>query len=155
MVPPTEGYYKEPYLDPELRIALATKDSMEEESVFRHAQSAMAETLEQIGFERFENAMKRQPLRSVTALGSFGVNLMFNAVAQEKPAIILYRNEQIHAFDREFPGFLEETISNTEKAFADVLPEERKGRMERMSRMNTMLHEFGHSCLPDGSPIRT
>lgn len=152
MTPPTEGYYREPYVDPELRISLATKDSMEEESLFRHAQFNMAETLGQIGLERFEDAMKRQPLRSVTVLGSFGVNLMFNAVAQEKPAIILYRNEQMRSFDREFPGFLEEMISNTGEAFEDVPPEERKGRMERMSRMNIMLHEFGHSALPDGSP---
>lgn len=152
VTPPTEGYYKKPYLDPELRISLATKDSMEEEFLLRHAQSHMAETLGQIGLERFEDATKRQPLRSVIALGSFGVNLMFNAAAQEKPAIVLYLNEQIRSYDREFPGFLEKMISNTGEAFEDVPPEERKGRMERMSRMNTMLHEFGHSALPDGSP---
>ena len=151
VTPPTEGYYKEPYIDPEMRISIATKDSMEEEESFRRVQASMTESLGILGLERFEEDTRQQPLRSVTTLGSFGVNLVFKAVAQEKPAIVLYRNEQIHQYDREFPEFLEEMVSNTDAVFAGLPLEERKELMERMSRLNTIMHEFGHASLPDDS----
>jgi hypothetical protein len=116
------------------------------------AQSAMAESLGDVGLERYEEDTKRLPSRAVVSLGSYGSNLVFNSVGQEKPAILVYLNDQRRAYDREFPDVLERLITNTGDAFGALPLEERQKRMERMSRMSTPLHEFGHGSLPDGSP---
>ncbi len=145
---PTEGYYQEPYFDPEMRISLLTPDSVAEEDLFRKAQGAMADSLNVLGEERFAEFMRAQPLHSGIAIGSYGVNLSFNAVAQEKPAILLYLNEQMRTCDRSFWQFVER-IENAEEAFAGMDRSKKSGMIERMSRMNTMLHEFAHAIYHD------
>ncbi len=150
ITPATEGYYKEPYLDPELKISIKTPEAKKEETMFKQAQKAMAESLEELGVGQFSQSMQEQEIRSTVAVGCYGVNLTFNAVAQEKPAILLYFNEQMRAYDRDFPKFME-IVQNTELEFSKLKPEERIDLMQRMSRMNTMLHEFSHSIYPEDS----
>lgn len=150
ITPATEGYYKEPYLDPELKISLATPEAKKEEDSFKQAQKAMAESLKELGVSQFAQSMREQDIRSTVVIGGYGVNLTFNAVAQEKPAILMYLNEQIRAYDNNFPELMG-VIQNTDFEFNKLNDDERKNLMEKMSRMNTMLHEFSHSIYPDES----
>ncbi len=150
ITPATEGYYKEPYLDPELKISLATPEAKKEEESFKQAQKAMAESLRELGVNQFAQSMQEQDIRSTVVVGGYGVNLTFNAVAQEKPAILMYLNEQMRAYDRNFPELMN-IIQNTEFEFSKLGADEKRNLMEKISRMNTMLHEFSHGIYPDGS----
>jgi hypothetical protein len=151
LVPALEGFTKEPYLDPELRVCLATPDVEREEEAFTDMQEAMADSLEGLGAGEFSEALKRNKIRSVVAVGSYGVNLVFNAVAQERPATLMFLDEQIRQYDRNFPETLA-LVSETPEAFAGLDEAERRARMERMSRATTMFHEYGHHVFPEGSP---
>lgn len=149
LTPSTTGYIKEPYLDPELKVSLATRDSQEENVKFDLARQAMADSLNVINAEGFQDAIRNTKARGVIAIGSYGVNLTFSAVAQESPQILLYLNEQLRAYDRDFPRYIE-TIGNSEKEFKNLLIGERQKRMEFMCRMNSILHEYSHSIHPVG-----
>ena len=150
ITPATEGYYKEPYFDPELKVSIVTLESMKEEALFGQAQKAMADSLDVLNVSRFRDDMESQKVRSTIVIGGYGVNLIFNAVAQEKPAILLYLNEQMRSYDRNFPNFVR-SIENADTEFENLIPEEKIKFLERMSRTDTILHEFGHSVYPDGS----
>lgn len=145
LTPPAEGYYKEPYVDPELVVSIATKDAKKEERGFQKVQHAYASVLHELALGEYSEHMEAQSIRSVVALGAYGVNTVFRAVAQENP-ILMYLNEQIRAYDRDFPEFLEEYISNTGEVFGNNI--ERRTVQELMSRTNTILHELSHSPLP-------
>ncbi|KKU85911.1 MAG: hypothetical protein UY14_C0011G0014 [Parcubacteria group bacterium GW2011_GWA1_47_9] len=141
------GMYKEPYLDPELKISLATPDAKHELDEFRRAQAAMAESLSEFNLDEFHDPLARRPVASATVVGGYGVNLILNAVAQERPAILLYYDKEVQAYDRRFP-MLMSLAENTDSVFADLSEEERRTQIEKMSRMLTMLHEYGHDIFP-------
>lgn len=147
----TEGYYKEPYLDPELKVSVATPEAVHEEAAFRKAQQGMADNLGLLGAERFRDALAQEPIRASVVFGAFGVNLSFNAPAQEHPVIVLFLDEQIRRFDRSFPGYLRH-IERGKEGFSAIGEEERRPFIERISRMIVMLHEFGHFIHRDKSP---
>jgi len=141
IIPPTEGYYKPPYLDPELRVVIRTKESKEEEESFRGLQTSLAEKLDSIGAGEFKEDMKKRLIRNYISIGAYGVNTTFVAAAQSNPAIALYLDEQIRAYDVNLQKLLP-LVDGSEKAFADTPPEV----VEKMSRNDTMLHELSHSA---------
>jgi hypothetical protein len=141
----TEGYYKEPYLDPELKISVSTPETKKEEKDFKGARDLMADNLDEIGAQRFSDSVKEKNVKSSIVLGGFGVNLSFSAVAQETPVNLLFLNEQIRTYDSRFVGFVEKLVD---------IPAGLAGRelgLEAMSRMSTMLHEFSHPIHPSDS----
>jgi len=138
-----EGYYKEPYIDPELKIAVSTHETQDEENGFRRAKGIMAESLGEIGADDFADAVRRPPVRNSIVLGGFGVNLAFNSVAEEDPGYVMYWNEQRRAYDLDFLS-MSKMVENGESAFAAVPEGERGNFMEQLSRLSTMMHEFGH-----------
>ena len=148
---PTEGYFKEPYLDPELKISISNRETKGEEASFRQARDLVADSLAELGMGRFSSDIKNSDIKSGIVLGGFGVNLTFNAVAQEKPGYVLFLNEQIRTYDRDFVKF-SEMITGADKAFENISPEERGVYIEHLSRTTTMLHEFGHPVYGDDSP---
>src|SRR3989338_6220393 len=150
MTPAMEGYRKEPYFDPELKISLATPDARAEEQKTHNTRRATAESLETLNASQFIKNVQENPIRVAMVVGCYGCNLTFNAVAQEKPSIILYLNEQIRAYDAEFPSFLQSHVV-TENIFPRNSEEARK-RMEYISRFDTILHELAHGIYPDGDP---
>lgn len=151
ITPATEGYYKEPYYDPELKVSVATPDAKKEESSWNQAKEAMSASLEDLDAAQFSERMRDQPIRSVHVFGGFGVNITFNAVAQEKPSILVFLNEQVRAYDRNFPDFVLQHIANAEAVFGEAPSPARKSRLEKISRTDTVLHELSHSIYPDDS----
>ncbi|TSC78512.1 MAG: hypothetical protein G01um101433_177 [Parcubacteria group bacterium Gr01-1014_33] len=151
ITPTLESGYKEPYLDPELRVSVATPDACEEELIFKPAQNAMAESLGVLGVPEFSDSMRNAPVRILNTFGGYGINLNCNAVAQERPAITMYLNEQLRSYDRDFPEVLAK-INNTESEFVNLGSEERKMRIERMSRANTIMHEYAHYAYLNDTP---
>ncbi len=147
----TEGYYKEPYLDPELKVSVVTPESNRETQFFERARNIMADSLGKINAGEFSKNIKRMNVKSSIVLGGFGSNLTFNAVAQEEPIYHLFLNEQIRSYDSLFPSYMD-MITNSREAFSDIPEEKQNDHLERMSRMSTMLHEFGHPVCPSGSP---
>ncbi|MEK7649901.1 MAG: hypothetical protein AAB367_03015 [Patescibacteria group bacterium] len=141
------GMYKEPYLDPELKISLVTPDAKNELSFFEQAKKAMAESFDDLNLGEFQKALQERPVASGVVVGSFGVNTVFSAVAQERPAIFLFYDRQVQAYDRKFPALME-LAGDSEVLFEGMNEEERRETMERMSRMLTMLHEYGHDVFP-------
>ena len=147
IVPPLEGYYQPPYLDPELRVALRTPESKLQESNFRSIQTVLADKLGSIGVEQFSDDMRRRVIRSYISIGSYGVGITFNAVAQEEPALALYLNEQIRAYDKDLKTFLP-LVDVSEKAFSTTSEEV----IEEMSRNETIFHELSHAVYPTKTP---
>ena len=147
----TEGYYKEPYLDPELKVSVVTPESSHETELFERAKNIMADNLGKIDAGEFSKNVKRMKVKSSIVLGGFGSNLTFNAVAQEEPIYHLFLNEQIRSYDSLFPRYMD-TITNSREVFSSIPEEKQNDHLERMSRMSTMLHEFGHPICPSGSP---
>lgn len=150
VTPATDVYTKEPYLDPEIRISIATIDSQQEEEKFKKAKIAMAESLDIIEAQKFKEDILNIRARTVIAIGSYGVNLTFASVAQENPQILLYLNEQERAYDRDFYQYMD-LISNTQQEFSSLTLQEKQKRIEFMSRTNTIFHEDSHPIYPDGS----
>ena len=150
LVSGTEGYYKEPYIDPELRVCISTNETNNEIKSFEHAKELMANSLGEIGAEKFADNVKNMEIKSSIALGGFGVNLAFNAVAQEDVFYHLFLNEQIFAYDRYFPKYVG-MVENSNEAFSDISAEEKKNRIEKMSRMSSMFQVFGHRIYPYNS----
>ena len=148
---PTEGYYKEPYLDPELKVSIVTPESSHETELFERAKNIMADNLGKIDASEFSENVKRMNVKSSIVIGGFGVNLTFNAVAQEDPIYHLFLNEQIRSYDSLFPGYMD-MITNPREAFSDIPEKKQNDHLEHMSRMSTMLHEFGHQVYPSDSP---
>ncbi len=148
ITPALEGFYKPPYLDPELRVSIAPPDAKAQEKKFKPLQQALAKSLGTLGVEKFTDLILNRNIRVVVSLGSYGVCLTFgNAVAQEQPPILLFLNEQIWTYDRAFPKFLK-LITNTEKEFDDT----HNKTLEEMSRIDTMMHELSHYVYIDGCP---
>lgn len=150
VTPAFEGYQKEPYLDPELRISLTSPDARQENDQFHRAQLALGKAIDTLGVGRFRTGVEQRPFRTVVSVGSYGVNLVFKAVAQEDRAVVLYADEQRRAYDREYSESIK-LIKNSAQAFSTLEMDKRAVLFGRMSRMNTMLHEFGHPVYPDGS----
>lgn len=148
----TEGsYYKEPYVDPELKISISTADARQEEALWKIAQKGMADSLGVIGAEGFADKMKGRVIRGAHNVGGHGVNLVFNSVADEEPGIMIFFNEQMRAFDRDFPEFMG-LVTNRDEEFPDKDSSDGKLFMERMSRSNTVHHELAHSIYPSSTP---
>ena len=95
--------------------------------------------------------MKEQPIRIVNVVGNYGINLTMSAVAQEDPTI-LFLNEQIRQYDRDFPGVMLTIIRNTNQAFASIPQEQRTRLMEKMSRTVSVLHEYCHAFYWEDKP---
>jgi hypothetical protein len=77
--------------------------------------------------------------------------LSFSSVAQEDPAVVIYLNEQIRAYDRRIMPYAN-LIANSEEEFASLSEAEKKDLLEEMSRTNTIMHELSHIPYIDGSP---
>ena len=152
VTPGLEGYKKEPYIDPELRVSFVTEDSARENVSFKRAQEALAASAEHLGIERFQEAMQEKSIQSVVAVGSFGVNLIFNGVAQSEPTVLLYLNEQSRQYDKPYVGFIQQHVAGGAEAFADTGEGDGRALQEHMSRMNTILHELGHPPYENGVP---
>ena len=58
--PPTGSYYKEPYLDPELRVSIRTPDAKAQEQNFVALQNAMADELGTLGVSQFADSMRKK-----------------------------------------------------------------------------------------------
>ena len=146
-----EGELKPPYNDPELRVSVKTADTKNEERHFERMRDVFADNLSILNAQQFSETVRKQPVRIMNVLGNYGVNLTFSAVAQEDPPV-LFLNEQIRAYDREFPEFMRRMVKNTDQLFSGIAPAEQKPMMERMSRANSVLHELDHSLYDDDSP---
>ena len=152
VTPAIEGYYKEPYYDPELKISLRTPDAKKEEADWGNMRDKLAESLDVLDARQFADSVKKKEPKSVIVLGGFGVNITFNAVAQEKPDILIFLNEQIRGYDKEFPKATKKWVANTTEIFGEELTEEKQKFLEFISRDNTVLHELTHGVFPDDSP---
>ena len=142
-----EGYYKPPYLDPELRVVVRTADSKKQEEPFRLLQKSLADNLVHLNIPQFTEKMKKPTIRNYISMGSYGVNLTFAAAAQSDPAIIMFMDEEIRSYDKNLKKFLP-LIADSEKAFDGVSDEQ----IEEISRTDTELHEFSHSVYPGLTP---
>ncbi len=144
ITPAGDPYYRNTSLDPELKVSVVTRDAGIEEESWRSVRDVMSECLDVLGASQWSERVRQQPVRGVVTLGAFGVNLSFNAVAQESP-IVVFLNEQIRAYDREFPGVLYGYIKNAEALFGQDTGLEKRAFLERLSRTMTPLHELAHS----------
>jgi hypothetical protein len=147
IVPPSEGYYKPPYLDPELRVVLRTPESKAQENNFRSVQGALADNLAALGAGQFSENLRDKKVRSYIAIGSYGVGITFNAVAQEEPVIALYLDEQIRAYDTNLKNFLP-LVDAPKNTFAATPAQ----KIEEISRTDTIMHELSHSVYPTETP---
>lgn len=147
IVLPLEGYYLPPYLDPELKVAIRTPEAKAHESSYRAMQQALADKLDELSVGQFADDLRQRMIRNYISIGSFGVGMTFNAVAQETPAIALYLNDQIRAYDKDLENFLP-LIAGSDKAFAKTPIED----IQAMSRKDTILHELSHTVYPTPTP---
>ena len=138
--PPTGSYYKEPYLDPELRVSLRTPEAKAQEQNFVALQNAMADELGTLGVSQFADSMRKKPIASVISIGAYGANLTFTAAAETEKDITLFLDEQIRRYDKNLSSFLQ-LIEIPNGAFDNTPPE----RIWEMSREDTVLHELSHS----------
>jgi hypothetical protein len=147
-----EGYYKPPYLDPELKVSILTPESQKEEDFFRKTQAVMAESLVDLGIvkTKIKEDLENRFIRNVVSMGSCGVNLTSSAVAQEEPAILTFLNEQSRAYDRPFLLWTN-LISNSEADFAGLDEKQKTELMGKLSRLNTVMHELSHSVFTEDS----
>ncbi len=139
IVPPLDGYYIPPYLDPELRVVIRTPESRPEDEKFQTMKEALADKLDALGVGQFSENMRQKIVRSYISIGSYGAGLTFNAIAQNDPTIALYLNEQIRA-DKDAKRFFS-LMHNSEKTFETVSDKETAA----MLRNDTILHELSHS----------
>jgi len=147
IIPPIEGYYKPPYIDPELRVVVRTKESKATEEGFRELQGSISDGLGEFGIEKLSGQMKQKAIRSYIAIGSYGVNLTFVAAAQSEPAIAMYLDEQVRAYDQNLKKFLQ-FVDVPEDTFAGAPPE----TIEAFSRTDTTAHEISHGGYSTVSP---
>jgi hypothetical protein len=140
-----EDYYKPPYLDPELRVSILTPEAQKEELSFQKVRNSMAENLDVLDISQSRDSVEKGFIRNGVAIGSFGVNLTFNAVAQ---GTLLYFNEQIRAYDKPFPLWTG-LVANSEQEFANLEEEEKIKFLEELSRLNTVMHEISHDVYPE------
>lgn len=138
--PPTGSYYKEPYLDPELRVSLRTPESRVQEEHFIALQNAMADELETLGVGKFSEKMRNKPIASVVSIGANGANLTGIAAAETEEDITIFLDEQIRRYDKNLKDFIP-LVDISEKVFAETTPEE----IEMISREDTVFHELSHS----------
>ena len=138
--PPTGSYYKEPYLDPELRVSLRTPESRVQEEHFIALQNAMADELETLGVGKFSEKMRNKPIASVVSIGANGANLTGIAAAETEEDITIFLDEQIRRYDKNLKDFIP-LVGISEKVFAETTPEE----IEMISREDTIFHELSHS----------
>ena len=152
LTPAIEGYYKEPYYDPEIKVSLRTPDAKKEEAHWQNMRDAFAESFGALDVQQFADSVKVKEPKSVITIGGFGVNITFNAVAQEKPDILIFLNQQIRVYDKEFPETAQKLVSNTAEIFGEDLTENKRKFLESLSRDETVLHELTHGVFPDDSP---
>lgn len=138
-----EGYFKPPYLDPELRVAISVEETKTEEEEFKKARDLLAESLGEIDAQDSAGNVLKGEAKSFIVLGAFGSNLSFDTVAQEEPGYAMYLNHQIRAYDGDFRALLPIIKGGTE-AFVGLSESERHDILGRLSRMTTMFHEFSH-----------
>ncbi|MFA6171135.1 MAG: hypothetical protein WCW77_03970 [Patescibacteria group bacterium] len=140
------GYNKEPYFDPELKISIATADLKEREESYSKARDAMAGSLGQIGAEKDKRQLRKAKIKNLISIGNYGVNLTFNYAGHESP-IVVFLNDQIEIYDKDFPEFIERYI-NTGDSFSGLSDTEKRLLMEEISRTNTVFHELSHGIHP-------
>lgn len=145
------SYFKEPYIDPELKISISTPEAREEEVAWKTAQKGMADSLYGTDLWPFAEEMNNRVIRSVVNIGGHGANLVFNAVADEEPGIVVFLNEQLRSYDRNFPGFMG-VVKNRDEIFGDISDPETRLLMEQMSRSNSVHHELAHAIFKSSLP---
>lgn len=141
------GYYKEPYLDPEFKVSIATAEANRETKDFARARDIMADNLGVIGAAAFAGNVRKMGVKSSIILGGFGANLTFNAAAEEDPVYSLFLDEEIRRYDRLFPAY-RNVIEGADKVFSGMPEKANIDYLEKMSRTETMLHEFSHPVHP-------
>lgn len=139
IVPPLEGYYIPPYLDPELKVAIRTSESRSKDKSALPFQIDLAKKIDLLGVGQFSDEIKKKLIRNYIAIGDFGAALTFNAIAQEDPIIGMYLNTQIRA-DKDAKDLFVH-INNAENSFALNSDDE----IIEMFRNDTVLHELSHS----------
>lgn len=151
ITPATEGYYKEPYFDPELKISIVSPEANKEKKSWEKAREAMSKSLGVLDIPQFAGEVLDSKIKSLIAIGGFGVNITFNVVAQEKPAIVVFLNDQLRAYDRDFAKNVQKIVGNNKEQFGETISAEKKELLEVISRTGTILHELVHSFYPDYS----
>lgn len=147
IIPPLEGYYKPPHLDPELRVVFSAPHSKLREKELKPLQEALAGTLDSLGVGQFSEPMKARAIRSFVSVGAYGVGLVFNAEAQEEPVAMFYENEQKKVYEN--IGQFFDLLESSSDASAGV---ERRRVQEELPRREIGLHEFSHAVYPIGTP---
>lgn len=151
LITPAGGYRKPPYYDPEIKISIATADTKEQEQSLENTRDVMADCLDEIKVSQYTEKIKSILIKIVVSVGANGANLIHNSVAEmDITYILLYLNDQIRRFDKEFPTFVN-SITNADQEFANMTESNRVKLMEKMSRVNTVLHELGHGIYPTES----
>ncbi|MFH1233477.1 MAG: hypothetical protein V1649_02380 [Patescibacteria group bacterium] len=153
IITPAGGYRKVPYSDPELKISITAYDTKEQARAFEKTRDVMVDCLDEININQNKEKenMKSCSIKTAVSIGANGANLAFNSVAEiTDTSILLYLNDQIRRFDKNFPTFAN-LITNTDQEFADIEESDRIKFMEKMSQINTILHEISHSVYPTES----
>jgi hypothetical protein len=148
IIPSMFAQEQEPQMDQELKICLSVQGDSQEEQAIVQMREAMSLSAATINMDTFADTVNTMNVKRGATVGSYGVNLVFNGVAYEDPSILLVLDEQIRAYDKDFPSILEK-VGNTEEVFAESSTEERTILMEQLSRFNTILHEFSHGFYPE------
>ncbi len=150
---PTDESVKPPYIDPELKVSLRSEDARADEEKWKQMQEGFAQSLSGLGLQDQAQSVRDQLVVGSMVLGGYGVNLNFDAVAQEDPTIQIYLNAQARSYDREFPKeVLERFIHEAEATFGGLTTTEGRVLAEFIPRTSTVMHELGHWVYPGGSP---
>ena len=149
VIPATTPSVKSPHNDPEMRVCIVYANA-EEEKQYERAKNAMEESLDVLNLEKFAQNLRSLQTKRVISLGNFGVNLIFNAAAQEvpEPLSVIYVDEQRLQLDKKFPDFMLKMI-DTNGHFSANPTQQVRQFLELMSRMNTILHEYSHAIYPE------
>ncbi len=139
IAPPTGSYYKEPYVDPELRVLIHTPDAEEQEVGFKKLQESLASELNKLNVDQFADTTRNMSARSYLSVSAYGASLTYTAAAEMDKSVTLFLDEQIRHWDKNLERFLPLIQFETDP-FADTPPE----KIREMSRSDTMLHEFSH-----------
>ena len=151
IITPAGGYKKAPYYDPELKISITTATTKKQEQLFKNTQSIVADCLDEINIPEYKENMEKGSIKIAVSIGANGASLAFSSAAEITDAtIILYLNDQSRRFDKEFPTFVN-LVTNTEQEFVNMTELDRIKLMEKMSLVNTVMHEISHSVYPTES----
>lgn len=105
IAPPTGVYYKEPYVDPELRVLLHTPEARDKEAGFRRLQQALVDELGSLDLEGFAEEISNRIPRSYISISAYGASLTFTAAAETDKTTTLFLDEQIRHYDKNLKEF--------------------------------------------------